>query len=76
MENTRRRGTLVYTDIFSRTLSVTGDSARQAMMCGMMPYSISRLMPSWAALDFCSPRVGGCEDVRQGDEDTEPSPSS
>ena len=25
----------------------------------MMPTSISRLMPSWAALDFCSPSVPG-----------------
>ena len=56
---TRFIGTLVYIEIFSRTLSFTGFEARQAMMCGMMPTSISRLMPSWAALDFCSPSAPG-----------------
>ena len=59
IENTRRIGTLVYIEIFSRTLSRTGLLARQAMMCGMMPTFISSRMPSWAALDFCSPRALG-----------------
>ena len=59
IDTTRRIGTLVYIEIFSRTFSFTGLVARQAMMWGMMPTSISRLMPSWAALDFCSPSAPG-----------------
>ena len=43
----------------SITVSVTGLLARQATRFGWMPASMSRLMPSWAALDFCSPRICG-----------------
>lgn len=59
MEKMRLSGTLLNMPIFCMTLSPTGFLARQAMRWGCTPASISRLIPSYAAFDFCSPRMFG-----------------
>ncbi len=59
IEKTRRSGTLLNIAIFCITLGDTGLLARQPMMWGWIPASIRRLIPSWAALDFCSPSALG-----------------
>ena len=59
IEKMRRIGTFENIAIFCITLSLTGFFARQAMSCGWTPASMRRLMPSCAALDFCSPRIEG-----------------
>jgi len=58
MEKTLRIGTLVYMKIFCRTFS-SPDCLPGSDDVGHDAISISRLMPSWAALDFCSPSVPG-----------------
>ena len=68
IETTRRIGTLVYIEIFSRTFSFTGLVARQAMMCGMIPTSISRLMPKLRRLGFLLAQRARFHHVRQSDE--------
>ena len=55
----RFMGTLLNMPIFCITFSPTGLVARQAITCGCTPLSMSRLMPSCAAFDFCSPSVAG-----------------
>ena len=65
---TRFIGTLVYIEIFSRTFSFTGLEARQAMMCGMMPTSISRLMPKLRRLGFLLAQRAGFQHISQRDE--------
>jgi hypothetical protein len=62
--------------IFCRTVSVTCRVARHATMCGWTPVSMSRLMPSCAALDFCSPRISGSMMYVRATKQVDPGPSS
>ena len=65
---TRRIGTLVYIEIFSRTFSLTGLEARQAMMCGMMPDFHQPLNAELRRLGFLLAERARLQHVRQHDE--------
>jgi hypothetical protein len=74
IEKTRRIGTLLNIAIFCITFGDTGLLARQAIMWGWMPASISRLMPSCAALLFCSPSALGSMMYVSATKQHEPGP--